>query len=162
MNDTTAVIGNHTNNAELNEQNDNRLDQSHQTDVCHSESFRLKGSSFHKNFQGTIKKCHKCIANNEQILFRIDSEQVNLRDENALVFQALVEGKWQSLGYVPGIKVSKITKAIQSNSIESLSIDRIFRQLVYGTDQFCYFAVIVVVRRGRWGPDEKKYRYNQL
>jgi len=93
--------------------------------TCFSEKYKLKGSSFHPSFQKAIKLCNKLRARKETFSLRLHSEQVNLRDENALVVQCCIDREWKTLGYIPGKKVCKVSAAFNKNLITSISIDTV-------------------------------------
>lgn len=95
-----------------------------------AEKIKLKGCSFHDNFQKAHKKCQRKLAAREELELRLFFEPVNLRDDNAIVVQAKLEETWQSLGYVPSKKVPKVTVAFQSNIIHSVNLVKVYRQLM--------------------------------
>ena len=85
-------------------------------EVCYSESFQLKGSTFHPEFQRTLKDCKEILLNNSSnIELTFFKEPVN--DENAIVVQANINDHLSSIGYIPGMKIAKIEAAIESNKI---------------------------------------------
>ena len=50
-------------------------------------------------------------------------EPVNRRDENAIVVHACLGNCWKPNGYVPGIKVAKVTHAVNNQEITKMTID---------------------------------------
>lgn len=127
-----------------------------------AEKIKLKGCSFHDNFQKAHKKCQRKLAAREELELRLFFEPVNLRDDNAIVVQAKLEETWQSLGYVPSKKVPKVTVAFQSNIIHSVNLVKVYRQFISAINEYRYFGDAVVVKTGRWDPDAKTDSYNDL
>ena len=141
---------------------DSHDDQKQRTeDICYSEVMRLRGSSFHDNFQIAIKKCQQIRASKNTIPLRLHFEQINLKDENAIVAQAFIDDSWHSLGYIPGKKIAKVSQAMELNQIVEVIIDRIFRQFIFDLGQFRLFVVINIVKKGKWTKDNKNYNYNK-
>ena len=72
-----------------------------------TETFTLKGSSFHEHFQSALKQCKVALKEKEQIPVRFVLEPINRRDENAVIVQVMFHDTWKPIGYIPGIKVPK-------------------------------------------------------
>ena len=51
-----------------------------------TESFTLKGSSYHEHFQNALKSCKQKIINKESVPVKLSFEPVNKRDENAILW----------------------------------------------------------------------------
>ena len=83
-------------------------------DTMFTETFTLKGSGFHDHFQ----------YEKESIRVKLIFEPVNRRDENAIHVQAQFD-TWQPIGYIPGIKVPKVTEAIRSKEITKIVITNV-------------------------------------
>ena len=135
-------------------------DSSEEDVVLHAERFKLRGSTFHNGFQLALKKCQQKWANKEEIACKLQVQPVNIKDENAIVAQAYLDERWQSLGYIPKEKIPKVTKAMMAEEVQEVKLEHVFRVFVGDCKQHKYIGHIVVIKRRRWDPDEKNYQYN--
>ena len=102
----------------LGEEENQKRDVESESEVeCFTEKMKLKGCSYHEQFQSTLTSCQRMIASGNVVAVELHFESVNLRDDNAIVAQAKVDGRLQSLGYIPVGKIPKVTAAIEENSI---------------------------------------------
>ena len=85
---------------------------------------------------------------------------VNVHDENALMAKVTIAGVHEPIGYIPGRKIKKFKAAMDNEEITTLRIDSVFRKYIEQIDQFMLFAYIIATKRGRWGSDQKSYKYN--
>ena len=131
------------------------------TEPLYTETFTLKGSSFHEHFQRTLKSCKEKMINKETILIRLGKEPVNRRDENAILVHACPGDTWEPIGYIPGVKVLKVTKAINNNEITNMSLLSVKYQYVFSISSFKYFAVVTISKKGRWAKNRDNYKYNE-
>ena len=131
------------------------------TEPLYTETFTLKGSSFHEHFQRTLKSCKDKMINNETILIRLGKEPVNKRDENTILVHACPGDTWEPIGYIPGVKVLKVTKAITNNEITSMSLLSVKYQYVFSISSFKYFAIVTISKKGRWAKNRDNYKYNE-
>ena len=138
---------------------DSYVDDSSQ-EVLYAERFKLRGCAFHDAFQLALKKCQQNRAKKEEIACKLQAQPVNIRDENAIVAQAYLDEKWQSLGYIPKEKVPKVTRAMLAEEVQEVTLEHVFRIFVGESQQHKYTGHIVVIKRRSWGPDEKDYRYS--
>ena len=106
------------------------------TEPIYTETFTLKGSSFHKHFQTTLKSCKEKMVNKETVLIRLGFEPVNRRDENAVLVHVCPGDTWEPIGYIPGVKVLKVTQAINNNEITSMSLLSVKYQYVFSISSF--------------------------
>ena len=104
-------------------ENQKRDDESESEVECFAEKMKLKGCSYHEQFQSTLKSCQRMIASGNVVAVELHLESVNLRDDNAIVAQAKVDGRLQSLCYIPVGKIPKVTAAIEENSNQSIKLD---------------------------------------
>ena len=128
-----------------------------------TELMQLKGSSYHDSFQTSLKKCKERLLEKEKIDLRLQFEPTNVRDENAIVVQASLatgEGGWQSIGYIPAVKVPKVTIAMRKREVRLVTLKTVFYQFVFDIGQKKYFPAISVSKIGRWPPNKKDYKYN--
>ena len=130
-------------------------------EVCYSESFQLKGSTFHPEFQRTLKDCKEILLNNSSnIELTFFKKPVNVNDENAIVVQANINGHLSSIGYIPGMKIAKIEAAIESNKIVGIVLSRVQYTYIWGAGEHKYIPFITVTKKGKWAADDKHYKYN--
>ena len=128
-----------------------------------TELMQLKGSSYHDSFQSSLEKCKERLLEKEKIDLRLQFEPTNVRDENAIVVQASLsagEGGWQSIGYIPAVKVPKVTIAMRKREVRLVTLKTVFYQFVFDIGQKKYFPAISVSKIGRWPPNKKDYKYN--
>ena len=129
---------------------------------CILTKIKLKGCTFHDHFQIALKECQRKRASKEEIKCRLHFHQINVRDENAIVVQALFDNMWQSLGYVPKQKLPKVTRAIQAGEVQDVKLENVFRIFICDVKQYRYVGQVVVVKNGCWEQDDKNYKYNNL
>ena len=127
-----------------------------------SETFTLKGSSFHGEFQRVLRSCKHMLLENIPIEMRLCNEPVNINDENAVVVQAKVHGKFQSIGYIPGKKLQKVGSAVNNNAITDIVLTRVQYSYIWGAGEHKYIPQITITKHGKWLQDDKTYRYNAL
>ena len=131
------------------------------TEPLYTETFTLKGSSFHEHFQRTLKSCKEKMINKETILIRLGFEPVNRRDENAVLVHACPGDTWEPIGYIPAVRVPKVTQAINNNEITSMSLLSVKYQYVFSISSFKYFAIVTISKKGRWAKNRDSYKYNE-
>ena len=93
--------------------------------TLYSEYVKLKGCTYHEQFQVSLKSCKLKQRAGEEIPLRLFYEPTNMADENAVVAQVLHDQKWISIGYIPGKKVEKIIDALLSRSIKIVQFKKI-------------------------------------
>ena len=84
---------------------------------------------------------------------------MNKQDENAIVVKALL-GLWTPIGYIPAIKLPKVTDAINKNEITVVVLDNVIYRYVYAIKCHIYFAKVLLTKKNRWLPNSKTYDYN--
>ena len=131
------------------------------TEPLYTETFTLKGSSFHEHFQRTLKSCKEKMINKETIFIRLGKEPVNRRDENAILVHACPDDTWEPIGYIPGVKILKVTEAINNNETTDMSLLSVKYQYVFSTSSFKYFAIVTISKKGRWAKNKDNYKYNE-
>lgn len=131
------------------------------TETLFTESFTLKGSSYHEHFQNTLKNCKDKRIKKESLPVRLSFEPVNIRDENAILVHACPGNSWQPIGYIPGVKVVKVTQAINRNEITSMEITSIRFQYVFAINSFKYFATVSISKKEKWMKNRDLYKYNE-
>ena len=63
--------------------------------------------------------------NKESAPVQLSFEPMNRRDENVIVVHASPYDSWKPIGYIRGLKVAKVTKAIKNMEIANISINSI-------------------------------------
>ena len=103
-----------------------------------TELMQLKGSSYHESFQTSLKKSKERLLEKEKIDLPVQFEPKNVRDKNAIVVQASLstgEGGWQSIGYIPAVKVPKVTIAMRKREVRLVTLKTVFYQFVFDIGQ---------------------------
>ena len=139
------------------------LDHEHEEheEQRYTEKFKLKGTSFHNHFQSALRHFKFCqLSELEPPALSLHFEPVNKRDENAIVVIAEIDGTTDPIGYIPGSRVEKITKAHCSHQITNIQMSEIKRQYNFYVGGFVYVPVVSITKTGRWPPNSNKYRYN--
>ena len=130
-------------------------------DTLYSEYVALRGSSFHEDCQATLKKCRELLSAKRTVELRVRPELENTRDCNALIIQAKVDEQWDRIGYIPKEKVPKFTAAIRQNELKEIRFKNIRCQYVMRDNPtWTFMASVLVVKSGKWLPNDGKYRYN--
>ena len=126
-----------------------------------TESFALKGSSYHEHFQNALKNCKQKMVKKEAVPVQLSFEPVNRRDENAILVHASLDDLWKPIGYIPGLKVAKVTQAIKNKEVVSMSINSIKYQYIFPIASFKYFATVTITKKRRWMKNRDTYKYNE-
>ena len=127
-----------------------------------TESFTLKGSSYHDQFQNALLRvCKQKTINKEPVPVQLSFEPMNRRDQNAIVVHASPDDLWEPIGYIPGLKVAKVTQAIKNKEIANMSINSIKYQYIFPIASFKYFATVTITKKGRWMKNMDTYNYNE-
>ena len=72
----------------------------------------------------------------------MSQEPMNKQDENAIVVKALLE-LWTPIGYIPAVKLPKVTDAINKNEITVVVLDNVMCRYVYTIKRHIYFRTIL-------------------
>lgn len=126
-----------------------------------TETFTLKGSSFHEHFQEGLKLCKGVLMKKETVALKLVYEPINRRDENAILVEANCDSTWRPVGYIPGIKVPKVTVAIEGKEITKIALTNIKYQYVFPISSFKYFATVAISKKGKWIKNKDNYKYNE-
>ena len=135
-------------------------DNASSKDTMFTETFTLKGSSFHDHFQCALRLCRESLKKKESIRVKLIFEPVNRRDENAITVQAQCD-TWQPIGYIPGIKVPKVTEAIRKKEITKIVITNVKYQYIFPIASFKFIATISISKIGKWRKNKENYKYNE-
>ena len=60
----------------------------------------LRGSSFHEDWQATLKKCRQILSAKVEVELSHQNEPDNIRDCNAIIVQAKVNSQWDRISYI--------------------------------------------------------------
>ena len=131
------------------------------TETLFTESFTLKGSSYHEHFQKALKQCKEKRIKKESVPVKLSFEPVNRRDENSILVHACLVDSWKPIGDVPGIKVAKVTQAISKKEITGMEITAIRYQYVFALNCHKYFSSVSISKKGKWMKDRDSYKYNE-
>lgn len=126
-----------------------------------TESFALKGSSFHEHFQWTLKLCKEQLINKKTLAVKLRFEPVNRKDENAILVLASPGYSWEPIGYIPGIKVPKVTLAVRNNEITKMTVTSVRYQYIFALSSFKYLASVSISKKGKWLKNRDQYKYNE-
>ena len=138
-------------------------DQSSDEEIqAFSETFNLKGSTFHKEFQIALQKCKQKLIENMPVELQLAIEPVNVEDENAIVVQVNLDGISTAIGYIPGRKVQKVQAALNNNEIINLALTRVQYKYIWGAGIHKYIPQLTITKNGRWLKDDNKYQYNSI
>ena len=116
-------------------------------EVLYSETFSLKGSTFHKEFQHVLEKCKQIILENRSVEIKLSTEPVNVNDENAIVVQAKVSDCYLPIGYIPGRKIRKVDSAVNKNAITNVSLTRVQYTYIWGAGEHMYIPFITITKK---------------
>ena len=83
------------------------------TETLFTESFKLKGSSFHKHFQRCLRSCKEKLKKKISVPLKLRFEPTNRRDENAILVLAYPVNSWEPMGYIPGMKLAKLFQVFE-------------------------------------------------
>ena len=129
-------------------------------DTLFTESFTLKGSSFHDHFQAGLKVCKEAVIKKAVVPLKLVYEPINRKDENAIVVQAQHD-TGRPIGYIPGVKVPNITQAIEGKEIVKIVLSNVKYQYVFLISSFKYFATVAISKKGKWRRNKDTYKYNE-
>lgn len=126
-----------------------------------SDSFKLKGISFHVEFQDTINRCRADLANNQTLGVRLRHEPDNGQDKNAIVTEAFKQGHWKPIGYIPGPRVPKMHAAMYHGEITAMVMEYTVRHYNELIQKFLQIPYITITKYGKWLANQGDYQYNQ-
>lgn len=106
------------------------------TETLFTESFKLKGSSFHEHFQRCLRSCKEKLKNKISVPLKLRFEPTNRRDENAILVLAYPVNSWEPMGYIPGMKLAKVFQAVRNDEIRSMKITSVFYQYIFSLTEF--------------------------
>ena len=144
--------------------NDNNGDETKtEMEQLYTEFLQLKGSSFHATFQNNLKQYKERSIEKQSVNVRLHFQPASVRDKNAIVVHVNLstgdEG-WQPFGYIPTVKVPKMTVALRKREFKFVTLRSVFYQFIMNIGEKRYFPAIAVTKVGKWPPNKKDYQYN--
>ena len=61
---------------------------------------------------------------------QLSFEPLKRRDKNVTLVHASPDDLWTPIGYIPGLKVAKVTQALKNNEIVNMSINSVTYQCI--------------------------------
>lgn len=126
-----------------------------------TETFTLKGSSFHEHFQLGLKMCKEALIKKDTVPVKLVYKPINRRDKNTILVHTECDNTWRPIGYIPGIKVPKVTQAIEDKEITKIVLTNVKYQFIFPISSFKYFATISITKKGKWRKNRDSYKYNE-
>lgn len=136
--------------------NDNNGDETKtEMEQLYTQLIQLKGSSFHATFQNNLKQYKERLIEKQSVNVRLHFKPANVRDKNAIVVHVNLstgdEG-WQPIGYIPTVKVPKMTVALRKREFKLVTLRSVFYQFIMNIGEKRYFPAISVTKVGKWPP----------
>lgn len=125
-----------------------------------TEYFALKGSSYHEDCQKALKRCKQLQLSKQDIEMRVNPEPTNIRDKNAILVEAHLDGEWSRVGYIQKEKIRKVTAAIKNNEIDNVRFKSIGFMFIPDLNDWLYQPRILITKSHRWLPTDANYKYN--
>lgn len=121
-------------------------------DETKTEMEQLKGSSFHATFQNNLKQYKERLIEKQSVNVRLHFEPANVRDKNAIFVHVNLstgdEG-WQPIGYIPTVKVPKMTVALRKREFKLVTLRSVFYQFIMNIGEKRYFPAISETKVGK-------------
>ena len=67
--------------------------------VMYSQYFPIKGAAWENRYQEGLKLCSSKLLHEDEVKVRVKPEPGDIRDKNAIKFEAFLDGEWHILGY---------------------------------------------------------------
>ena len=99
----------------------------------------------------------------QSVNVRLHFEPANIRDENPIVVQVNLstgDEAWRPIGYIPAVKVPKMTVALRKREVKLVTLRSVSYQFIMDIGEKRYFPAISVMKVGKWPPNKKGYQYN--
>ncbi|XP_035667161.1 uncharacterized protein LOC118409893 [Branchiostoma floridae] len=146
-------------NAESEEDEDT---DNHAASRMSGQIFSVVGSTWHTSCQAVLDKCEKLRREGEDVKVQLAFEPTNIKDRNAIVFEMFIENTWQIVGYCPGPKVPKVTRAMRNGTITEIVMHKLTHAYCFPAKKFMYKVKVKIVKRGSWEGDATDYRFNSV
>ena len=145
---------------EEDELSDGDLNEEAESVVLYSQYFAIKGAAWEDRYQEGLKLCSSKLLHKEEVKLRVKTEPGNIRDKNALKFEAFLDDEWHILGYCPLPKIPKLWKALQNEEITNLTITNLRRNWIPQVRDFRFSGGVNIVKKGIWEKDDPRNTYN--
>ena len=126
----------------------------------YSHYFDIKGAAWADRYQEGLKLCSSKLLHKEEVKLRVKPEPGNIRDKNALKFEAFLDNGWHILGYCALPKIPKLWKALQNEEITNLTITYPRRNWIHQVREFRFSGGVNIVKKGIWEKDDPRNTYN--
>ena len=101
------------------------------------------------------------IAAKQNVPSRLDFEpHIYVRDKNAIIVEVDIKDSWARIGYIPKQKAPKFTTAIRHRGKGNKFKNVKCQYVMADTPLWTYVASVLVIKVGRWPPNDYKYRYS--
>ena len=104
--------------------------------VMYSQYFTIKGAAWEDRYQDCLNLCSSKLLHKEEVKLRAKPESGNIRDKNAIKFEAFLDGEWHILGYCALAKIPKLKKALQNEEITNITIANLRRNWIHQVKDF--------------------------
>ena len=100
------------------------------------------------------KSCKK------ELLFKIEHEPDNVRDENSLKFLVFDNDNWRIIGSCGSNKIPKLKSALPQKEVHSISLGSLKRTYAFREQKMLYSASLMIIKEGPWHKDDPMNKYN--
>ena len=97
------------------------------------------------DFDFALKICKQKMIKKEPVQVPLSFEPMNRRDENTILAHASPDDSWKPIGYIPGLKVAKVTQAMKNKEIVNMSINSIKYPYIFSVASFKYIATVTII-----------------
>ena len=122
--------------------------------------FCYKGSSIGRQIPGSPEIFFQKTSSQGRSQSKSQPEPGNIRDKNALKFEAFLGGEWYILGYCALAKNPKLKKALQNEEITNITIFNLRRNRIHQVKDFRFSGGVNIVKKEIWEKDDTRKTYN--
>lgn len=122
----------------------------------HMCTFKIKGASY-DCYQSAMAICRQNLLH---VPIRVQFEPGNLKDKNAIKFQASLDAEWVDLGYVQVSMIPKVTMAMQNKDITDIKLSSVQRKFIKPVGALRYVGECTITKKGPWLQDITHFHYN--
>lgn len=137
--------------------NSEQFDSEHELDVSpaetHTVTFKCIGSVHDNNAQEVLSRISSILCKGGEVDVRVNPEQDNKYDSQAIAFQCYIDSKWQRIGYVVKECVSHVHKALQEKRLLTLKIKWAKYLVCWKNSGPGFYAGIDMCISGKWHRD---------
>ena len=128
--------------------------------VMYSQYFAIKGAAWEDRYQDSLRLCSSKLLHKEEVRVRAEPEPGNIRDKNAIKFEAFLDGEWHILGYCALAKIPKLKSALRNGEITNMTITNLRRNWIHQVKDFRFSGGVNIVKKGIWEKDDTRNTYN--